>query len=111
MEFVSIACATLSATADPGGSTSVVGVPGGVSAARYAQWLAALAQALEDARALVRLLEAECRYDEIGELRELIEEIRSEVRQLRLNGSAPAPAQCGPKWTKSLPWQTQRPQD
>jgi hypothetical protein len=100
---LSVPGTAVSASAEPTEGCGVVGVPGGASAARYAQWLAALAQALEDARVLVRLLEGEGRYEEIAELRNLIEEIRAEVRELRLGRSVLVGA-LSPKWTKSLPW-------
>jgi hypothetical protein len=80
-------------------------VPFEVSAAQRASWLAELAEALEDARALVKQLGAmEGRIGAV-ELYARIEAVRFEVQAMRLGGGAPVGTHSGPEWTRNLPWQ------
>lgn len=79
-------------------------VPSEVSAALRARWLAELADALEQARALVkRMGAAEGRIEAI-ELYARIEAIRFEVQAMRL-GARRASEAIHPEWNENLPWQ------
>jgi hypothetical protein len=74
-------------------------------AAQRACWLAELAEALEQARALVKQLgAADGRIDAV-ELYARIEAVRFEVQAMRLGGRGAAGSRSDPEWTKNLPWQ------
>lgn len=80
-------------------------VPSEVSAALRARWLAELAEALEQARALVKQLGAAEGRIEAIELYARIEAIRFEVQAMRLGAHRAATEPAGPEWSKNLPWQ------
>jgi hypothetical protein len=82
----------------------MIGMPSGYSAAGRARWLAELAAALEEARALVKQLATdEVRFDMI-ELSARIEAARFEVQTLRLKRSPGGGQDFDPEWSKDLPW-------
>jgi acyl-CoA reductase-like NAD-dependent aldehyde dehydrogenase len=76
-----------------------------VSAAHRARWLAELAEALEEARALVKQLGAMEGRIEAAELFARIEAIGFEVEVIRLAAKTAAATRSDPEWSKSLPWQ------
>lgn len=76
-----------------------------VAAAQRARWLAELAEALEDARALVKQMGAAEGRIEAIELYARIEAVRFEVQAMRLGRGAAVGANSSPEWTRSLPWQ------
>jgi acyl-CoA reductase-like NAD-dependent aldehyde dehydrogenase len=82
----------------------VVGVPNEDSAARRARWLAELADALEEARRLIKQLgAAEGRIDAV-ELYARIEAVRLEVQAMRLRRSSAGGHKFDREWTKDFPW-------
>jgi cell division inhibitor SulA len=80
-------------------------VPFDVSAALRARWLAELAEALENARALVKQLGAADGRLEAIELYARIEAIRFEVQAMRLGMRSTVAERTSPEWSKNLPWQ------
>jgi len=87
------------------GGSRVNRVPFEVSAAHRALWLAELAGALDEARALVKQLGATEGRIEAVELYARIEAIRFEVQAMRLGAGRTAARPTGPEWSKNLPWQ------
>lgn len=83
----------------------MIRVPLEISAALKARWLAELAEALEQARALVKEMGAAEGRIEAIELYARIEAIRFEVQAMRLASDRPAAPATGPEWSKNLPWQ------
>ena len=82
----------------------MVGVPSAESAAHRARWLAELADALDEARDLVRHLGLEeARIDAI-ELAARIEAVREELQAIRLMRSSGGGQHFDPEWTKNVPW-------
>jgi acyl-CoA reductase-like NAD-dependent aldehyde dehydrogenase len=81
----------------------VVGVPNEDSAARRARWLAELADALEEARRLIKQLGAAEGQIDAVELYARIEAVRLEVQAMRLRRSAGAD-KFDREWTKDFPW-------
>ena len=80
-------------------------VPTEVPAAARAQWLAQLADALNDAHQLILALElAGDQRIVSGELYLRIEAARFEVQSLRLSRSLNPRTQADPKWTGCPPW-------
>lgn len=79
-------------------------VSGEDSARRRARWLAELAQALDEARHLVKLLGAAEGRIEAVELYTRIEAVRLEVQAIRLRRSAVRDQDLGSEWTKDIPW-------
>jgi len=76
-----------------------------VSAAERAQWLAELAQVLEEAQKLVgRLTVTDARRTEALDLSARLEAARAEVQALRRNRLSEFSRQFDPDWRKSLPW-------
>lgn len=79
-------------------------VPNAGSAAERARWLAELADALDEARDLVRHLGIEeARIDAI-DVAARIEAVRNEVQAIRLMRSAGGGQDFGPEWIKNIPW-------
>jgi hypothetical protein len=74
------------------------------SAARRARWLGELADALDDARHLVKALGAEEGRVEVVELYARIEAVRLEVLAIRLRRSCGGARDFDPEWTKDIPW-------
>jgi hypothetical protein len=74
------------------------------SAAERARWLAELAEALDDARLLVKALGAA--RGEIGpvELYARIEAVRLQVQAMRLRRSYGGQREFGPEWINDIPW-------
>jgi acyl-CoA reductase-like NAD-dependent aldehyde dehydrogenase len=82
----------------------MVGMPSEESATQRARWLGELADALEEARHLVKqLAKEESRFDAI-ELSARIEAARFEVQTLRLRRSPGGGQDFGPAWSKDIPW-------
>ena len=82
----------------------MVGIPNADSAAQRARWLAELADALNEARRLVKeLATEESRFDAI-ELAAQIEAARFEVQSLRLRRVTGGGQDFGPEWSKDIPW-------
>jgi hypothetical protein len=78
-------------------------VPSDDSAAQRARWLGELADALDEARRLVKELgAAEGKVDAV-ELYARIEAVRIEVQAIRIRRAAGAP-EFSPEWTKDIPW-------
>jgi hypothetical protein len=75
-----------------------------ISAAERARWLAELAEALEEARRLVKLLGAA--DGEIGavELYARIEAVRIEVQAIRMRCTYVRDPEFSPEWIKDIPW-------
>ena len=89
---------------DTAGGSQVVRVPNDDSAAQRARWLAELADALDEARQLIkRLGAAEGRIDAV-ELYARIEAVRLEVQAMRLRRPAFREQNLGSEWTKDFPW-------
>ena len=86
------------------GGSQVVRVPNEDSAALRTRWLAELADALDEARQLMkRLGAAEGRVDAV-ELYARIEAVRLEVQAMRLRRPAIRDCNPDPEWTKDFPW-------
>ena len=82
----------------------MIGMPIEDSATQRARWLAELADALDDARGLLKQLAAEeGRFDAI-ELSARIEAARFEVQTMRLKRSPGGGQDFGPEWSKDIPW-------
>lgn len=81
----------------------MVGVPSAQSATQRARWLAELADALDEARDLVRQLGAAEGRIEAIELSRRIEATWLEVQAMRLRKTNEA-ADFAPEWIKDLPW-------
>jgi len=86
---------------DPG--VRVRRVSGEDSAVQRANWLAELAQALEDARRAAKELRTE-RGADTAELSARIEAASVEVRSLRLKRSGGGGQDFGPEWSENIPW-------
>jgi len=82
----------------------MVGIPNADSAARRARWLAELADALNEARCLVKELASEESRLEVIELAAQIEAARFEVQSLRLKRVTGGGQDFGPEWSKDIPW-------
>lgn len=74
------------------------------SAAARARWLAELADALDDARQLMKQLGAAEGRIEAVELYARIEAVRLEVQTMRLRRSTEGGGDSNPEWTKNIPW-------
>ena len=85
------------------GGSKVVRVPSQDSAAR-ARWLAELADALDEARRLIKQLGAAEGRLEAVELYARIEAVRLEVQAMRLRRPALGGRKAGSEWTKDFPW-------
>ncbi|HEX5238989.1 MAG TPA: hypothetical protein VFW39_11085 [Sphingomicrobium sp.] len=82
----------------------MVRVPNEDSTARRARWLAELAEALDEARRLMKQLGAAEGRIEAVELYARIEAVRLEVQAMRLRRTNPSDRNSGPEWTKDFPW-------
>ena len=87
-----------------GRGVSVDRLANDISAAERARWLAELAEALEEARRLVKLLGAA--DGEIGavELYARIEAVRIEVQAIRMRCTYVRDPEFSPEWIKDIPW-------
>jgi len=82
----------------------MVGITSAESAAHRARWLAELADALDEARTLVRQFGVEeARIDAI-DVAARIEAVSSEVHKMRLMRSSHGCQDFDPEWTKNVPW-------
>lgn len=82
----------------------MVGLANADSVAQRARWLAELAEALNEARRVVKQLAIEeSRYDTL-EVAARIEAARFDVESLRLRRSIGARQDVGPKWSEDVPW-------
>ena len=82
----------------------MIGMPTADSTARRARWLAELADALDEARRVVKQLAIEeSRFDAI-ELSARIEAAKLEVHTMRLKRSPGGGHDFGPEWSKDIPW-------
>ena len=81
-------------------------VPGEGAAARRARWLAELAEALEEARRLVKQLGAAQGQLESVELYARIEAIRLEIEAMRLGRRYVPHEELNPKRSDIVPWQS-----
>jgi len=82
----------------------VVGVPNeGVAAAR-ARWLAEVAEALEEARQVMKQLGAAGGGIEILDLYNRIDALAVDVEFMRRMRSAHSREHLRPEWTKNVPW-------
>jgi hypothetical protein len=75
------------------------------SAARRAQWLAELTDALDAARHLVADLELGDGRIDAADLYARIEAVRIEVLAMRLWRSGAGGQDFGPEWSEGVPWQ------
>jgi hypothetical protein len=82
----------------------MVGVPNAESAAQRARWLAELADALDEARDLVRQLGIEEGRIDAIDVSARIEAVRNEVQTMRLMRSSGGGRDFNPEWTKNIPW-------
>lgn len=80
-------------------------VPNATAAAERARWLAELAQALDEARRLVKCLGAAENRIDAAELHARIEVVLLEVQVLRSRGNGSRLADANPEWMKMPPWQ------
>ena len=82
----------------------MVGISSAETAAHRARWLAELADALDEARTLVRQLGVEeARIDAI-DVAARIEAASNEVQRMRLMRSSGGGQDFDPEWTKNIPW-------
>ena len=82
----------------------MVGVPSAEATAQRARWLGELADALDEARDLVRQLGIEeARIDAI-DVAARIESVRNEVQTIRLMRSGGGGHEYDPEWIKNIPW-------
>ena len=79
-------------------------VPNEDTAARRARWLAEVAEALDEARHVVKELGAERGRLEAVELYARIEAARLQVQALRIRRSYDGASNSGPEWMKDIPW-------
>lgn len=75
------------------------------SAARRSRWLGELAEALDDARRLLKEFGAEEGRIDTVKLNARIEAVRLEVQAIRLRRSCSGRQDIDPEWTKDIPWQ------
>ncbi|MEP7130461.1 MAG: hypothetical protein ABI770_04960 [Sphingomicrobium sp.] len=84
----------------------MIQMPTVVSAVERARWLGELAQALEEAQALVvRLATAEGRRIESLDLSARLGAAGAEVQSLRRNRISETAEDIDPDWSKHLPWE------
>jgi hypothetical protein len=79
-------------------------VPNAGSAAERARWLAELADALDEARDLVRQLGIEEGRIDAIDVAARIEAVRNEVQTMRLMSSSSGRRDFDPEWIKNIPW-------
>lgn len=89
---------------DMAGGSQVVPVPNEDSAAQRARWLGELADALDEARLLMKQLGAAEGRIEAVELYARIEAVRLEVQGMRLRKRNVGRGYDGSEWTKDFPW-------
>ena len=82
----------------------MIEMPNADSATQRARWLAELADALDDARCLVKQLAGDETRLEAIELSARIEAARFEVQTLRLKKSPSGGQGFDPEWSKDIPW-------
>ena len=81
----------------------MIGMPGEDSAAQRARWLGELAEALDEAREVLKQL-GEGTGAEAAALGERIEAAREQVQSLRLRRISGGGQDFGPEWTENIPW-------
>jgi len=69
-----------------------------------ARWLGELAEALDDARRVVKQLGADEGDVATVELYARIEAVRVEIQMIRLRRSCGLGEEFGPEWTEDIPW-------
>jgi hypothetical protein len=79
-------------------------VPNEHCAANRARWLAELAEALDEASALVRELGSSARAAETAELCTRIAAVRVQVEAMRVSRRSGGREDFDPEWSKDLPW-------
>ena len=89
---------------DTAGGSQVLRVPNENSTAQRARWLGELADALDEARVLIKQLGAADGRIEAVELYARIEAVRLEVQTMRLRKAGYRTEVPGPEWTKNFPW-------
>ena len=82
----------------------MIGVPNAESAAQRARWLAELADALDEARDLVRQLGIEEGRIDAIDVAARIEAVHNEVQRMRLMRSSGGGQDFDPEWIKNIPW-------
>lgn len=82
----------------------MIGLPNAGSAAQRARWLAELADALDEARDVVRQLGIEEGRIDAIDVAARIEAVRSEVQTIRLMRSSDGDQDFDPEWIKNIPW-------
>jgi hypothetical protein len=82
----------------------VVRVPNEGAAAARARWLAELAEALEEARQVMKQLGAAAGRIEMVELYNRIDALALDVETMRRMRSARSPEHVRPEWSKNIPW-------
>lgn len=78
-------------------------MPGEDSAAHRARWLAELAEALDEARDVLKQL-GDRNGAEAVALAQRIEAAHAEVQAMRLRRIAGGGQDFGPEWTQNIPW-------
>ena len=82
----------------------MVGISSAETAAHRARWLAELADALDEARTVVRQLGIEeSRIDAI-DVAARIEAVSNEVQRMRLTRLSGGAQDFDPEWTRNIPW-------
>ena len=79
-------------------------VPDEHPAANRARWLAELAEALDEASALVRELGSSARAPDTAELYARIDAARVQVEAMRVSRRSGGGEDFDPEWSKDLPW-------
>jgi len=82
----------------------VIRVPNEGSAAARARWLAEVAEALEEARQVMKQLGAATGGIEMVHLYDRIDALAVDVESARRMRSTRPPAQLHPEWAKNVPW-------
>ena len=81
----------------------MIGMPGEDSAAHRARWLAELAEALDEAREVMKQLDDQ-NGPEAAALKERIEAAQAQVQAMRLRRISGGGQDFGPEWTQNIPW-------
>jgi hypothetical protein len=79
-------------------------VPNEGAAAARARWLAEVAEALEEARQVMKQLGAVAGGIEIVELYDRIDALALDVDFMRRKRASPGGEHFRPEWTKNIPW-------
>lgn len=81
----------------------MIGLPGEDSAAQRARWLAELAEALEDAREVLKQV-GDKSSAEAALLEQRIEAASAQVQAMRLRRIVGGGQDFGPEWSENIPW-------